>query len=234
MPENSIYLLHPQETFLPGIGGWIDDFREFAASEGDWSNWTLETISYDEKNNFNARGVFSRVVGRIGPVVVVEKVQTPAKEHLRELLRHRSVVVVTHASDTTQILDSLNCARSRYLTGEPFLPRKFVVAVLILRKLERGNYWGGGAKNKAYAYADELAKGRGVDEQFADIAREVANDLFLHDLLVSKPSKGRTKYALNPSQRESVHAAVNDCSFGEKLRRVLVKDQNEVSARLLD
>lgn len=234
MPDNCIYLLHPQERFLPGIGAWISEYSDFAATEVAWSGWTLQTISYDDANNFSARGVLSRVADRLGPVVLVEKAQTPAKERLRELLRHRSVVVVTYASDATDILAALDCARERFLSGEPFLPRKFVVAVLILRKLERGDYWGGGAKNKAFAYADELAKGRGVDDQFADVSREVANDLYLHDLLVKKPSKSRTKYALNPSRREDVYAAINDCRFSEKLTRILMKDQNEVAARHLD
>ncbi|MEQ8789882.1 MAG: hypothetical protein RIC55_26545 [Pirellulaceae bacterium] len=233
MPENCIYLLHPQETFLPGIAGWIGEFQEFAASEQDWFNWDLVTIPYDEANSFTARDVYSRVAERLGPVVMLENVQTSARERLRKLLRYRSVVVVTRAGRVTDILDALLSARERFIAGEPFLPRKFVVAILILRKLINGDYWGGGAKNKAYAYADELAKGRGVDEQFADVAKQVANDLFLHDLLLKKPSKGRKKYALNPTRRADIHSAAEECEFPERLQHLLKRDTSEVSAKHL-
>lgn len=230
-----LYLLHPLDLFLPGISESITEIAKLFAADESWSGWTLTPIHYDEQNNFSARDVNARVVSDLGPVVILEPVQTPAKERLRTLLRSRSVVVVSQSIDPTDIWQDLELAKQRFDTGEPFLPRKFVVAILILRKLIKGDYWGGGAKNKAYAYADELAKGRGVDDQYADVASEVANVLRLNDLLKSKPGNNRTKYALNSDRRAEILAAAEHCDFqDERLRNVLMRDTREVSARELD
>lgn len=109
----------------------------------------------------------------------------------------------------------------------------FVAAVLIVRKLEAGHYWGGNAKG--YMYADVLAKGRGVPDQFADIVAHVAHVLLLKGVLIRKPSQGRAKYALNPKRKSEVYAIVEAAAFhNEALRRLLNKDPKEVSARIID
>jgi hypothetical protein len=196
----------------------------------------IETVAYDDKNNFSARDLHIRVVSNLGPVVIAGAVQTPAREHLRERLQNRSVVVVADdVSSPADLWAALEDARRLFDSGEPHLPRKFVAAILLLRKLIRGDYWGGGAKNKAFAWLDNLAKGRGVDDQFADIIEEVVNDLFSHGLLVKKVSYGGKKYGLNQEAREAIFHAADSLTFtDEALRRLLMKDKRLVSARMLE
>lgn len=231
----SIYVLHPRERFLPSIGEWLAEVAQLLESDPSWAEWKLVTISYDDANTFAVRDLCSRVGQQLGPVVLIEPVQTQSRELTRDRLRNRTIVVVVPASNSTDVWGALAVAKERFESGEPLLPRKFVVAILLLRKLIRGNYWGGGAKNKAFAYLDDLAKGRGVDEKFADVIPEVANDLCLKGLLVKKPSQSRKKYGLNPTSRAEIFNATESLSFSdESLHRILMGDRREVSARLLD
>lgn len=175
----------------------------------------------------------SLVVANLGPVVVVEPVQTPCRELLRTRLRARTIVVTGCIGDSTDLLDLVQTAQTRFDSGEPYLPRKYVAAVLIVRKLESGHYWGG--KNKGYMYASDLPKGRGVPDEFASISAEVANDLLLKDILIKKPSGGKSKYALNPDRKSEVYAICENAEFLDvSLRDALCRDTDEVSARLLD
>jgi len=230
------YVLHPQERFLPGINAWTHDLRSLLAADSEWANCRLIAIPHDDTNGFSANDLFSRIAGALGPVIIVEQVQTAPRENLRRLLRSRTIVSVADCIQGPEDLwQELETARKRFQSGEPFLPRKFVVAVLILRKLIHGDYWGGGAKYKAYAYVDNLAKGRGVDDQFSDVTSEVANDLINKGMLLKKPSNRRKKCALNPERRgEIIEAATSHTFRDEPLERLLLRDKQEVSARLLD
>lgn len=173
-----------------------------------------------------------RVLNKPGPVVLLEKVQRRALEDLRQRLRTRAVILVPMVTEAEGLWETLEDARERFQSGEPFLPRKFIVAVLIVRKLRKGNYWGG--KEKGYLWHDDLAKGRGLDERYADIAHVVANDLLQHGILIFKTSQGKKKYALNPAGKPEVHAIANDGTFrNERLEAILMKDKEEVSAYLL-
>jgi hypothetical protein len=163
----------------------------------------------------------------------MENVQRKALEDLRHRLRTRAVVMVKSVADSTDLWEALDEAKRRFDSGEPFLPRKFVVAVLIIRKLRKGNYWAG--KQKGYLWREDLAKGRGLDERYADIADVVANDLLQHEILIPKTSQGTKKYALNPARKPEVHAIANDGIFwNKKLEKILMKDTDEVSAYLLN
>ena len=149
------------------------------------------------------------------------------------------MVCVVVPVDSTDLFAEATAARQLHLAGEPVLPRKFAVAILLLRKLRRGKYWGGN-HNKNYLWVDDLAKGRGVDEQFSDVVAEVANLMYLHGFLIAKyggaggHSKGQ-KYALNPDLRADIESACHEGNFAEiPLRRILLKDAAVVSARILD
>jgi hypothetical protein len=134
--------------------------------------------------------------------------------------------------DSTDLWKAVEEARARHEAGEPLLARKFVLAVLLVRKLRNGHYWRGNAKG--YLWYSDLAKGRGVDERFADIVQEVANDLFIHEILVKKISQGKSKYALNPDRKEEVHAIADTGTFHNKrLKHVLERDQRKESASYL-
>ncbi len=229
MADHRIYLLHPREMYLPGSAAWAIQVETILSQDPAWGNWDFLATTYDERNGFPVQPLFVRVLNKPGPVVLVESVQRKPLEELRTRLRARSVVMTEFVGDAADLLSAVLEARRRFDTGEPFLPRKFVVAVLIVRKLRKGNYWGG--KEKGYLWYDDLAKGRGVDERYADIVHEVANDLCLHGILIFKKSQGKKKYALNPSVKPEVHAIANDGTFRYKrLEKILMADKQEVSA----
>jgi len=229
MPSCRIYLLHPPEQNHPGMAMWVDDVRGLLQNEESWHDWELLATPYDEQNNFPALPLFGRVLNKPGPVVLIQPVQRKPLEILRNRLHTRSIVLVSTVSDSTDLWQELEQARRRFESGEPYLPRKYIVAVLLVRKLRKGNYWAG--KDKGYLWGGDLAKGRGVDERYADVIHEVANDLLQHQILITKTSQGKKKYALNPGRKPEVHAIANDGTFWNKhLEQILMRDTAEESA----
>jgi hypothetical protein len=229
MRPKRVYLLHPGPQQNPVIADWIAEVERAIRTEADWDEWDLTSIEYDKRNSFDVQPLFVRVLNKRGPVVLLESVQNRPLTDIREKLGIHAVVLVRSASDPTELWTIVEEARRRYDDGEPLLPRKFVAAVLIVRKLRHGHYWGGNAKG--YLWHHDLAKGRGVDERFADIVDEVANDLLLHDILIYKTSQGSKKYALNPDRRAEIHAIADDGLFWNKrLERILLKDSRHECA----
>ncbi|MBA4068043.1 MAG: hypothetical protein C0501_30935 [Isosphaera sp.] len=233
MRAHRVYLLHPLETYLPGAAAWAAEVEALLRADEGWGEWDLVVTPYDDQNSFAVQPLFVRVLNKPGPVVLVEGVQRKALENLRGRLRTRAVVMVPAVGDSTDLWGAVAEARRRFESGEPFLPRKLVVAVMIVRKLRKGNYWAG--KEKGYLWQDDLAKGRGVDERYADIAHVVANDLLQHEVLVFKTSQGTKKYALNPGRKPEAHAIADDGTFrNRKLEEILCRDTEELSAYLLN
>lgn len=176
--------------------------------------------------------MFVRVLNKPGPVILLENVQAKALGDLGEKLRTHAVVIVRAIADSTELWDVLVEARRRHEAGEPLLSRKLIVAVLLVRKLRKLNRWGGNAKGYLWHY--DLAKGRGVDDRFADIVHEVTNDLLLHGILINKTSQGQQKYALNPRRKPEVHAIADSGTFVNKqLERILMRDPRQESASYL-
>jgi hypothetical protein len=204
MATHRFYLLHPLPQYLPHAAEWANEVKGILGDDPAWSDWDFYVAPYDERNNFHVQPLFVRVLNKRGPVVLVENVQRKPLEELRRRLRTRAIVMTEVVSDSTNLLEVAIEAKRRFDSGEPFLPRKLIVAVLIVRKLRKGNYWAG--KEKGYLWYDDLTKGRGVDERYADIAHEVANDLLQHEILIFKLSQGKRKYALNPKRKPEVHA----------------------------
>jgi hypothetical protein len=240
MADFQVYLRYPQERILPGVADWILQARSMLVTEMAWTGWDIESEAYNANGAFSVQSLADKVKNIPGPVFLIEPVQKTAKELLRERLRVKAPVLIERVGNADELWHHFNQARERYLAFCPVLPRRFVAAVLIVRKLIRGHYWGG--KEKGYLYADDLAKGRGVDEGFADIAADVANDLLIKNILIRKPSKGRAKYALNPNRKDIIHligACTTTQEFPEpdeimkRLKHSLVNDNAEVAAALL-
>ncbi len=214
------------------MGGWIDEVLALLRAEPDWDEWDLISIPYNGKNGFDVQPLFVRALNKPGPIVVLEKVQSGPLANLREKLGVRVVIQPTAVADPADIWTEVGKARRRHEVGEPLLARKFVVAVLIVRKLRNLNRWAG--KDKGYLWHFDLAKGRGVDEEFADIVEEVANDLLQHEVLIEKTSQGKKKYALNPARKPEVHAIAESAAFwNASLEEVLLRDHNTEPARRL-
>lgn len=232
MSRKRIYLCHPNSRHNPMMGSWLHEIREVISSDSSWSDWSLLTREYNLSCSVSINEVAAMIKGAIGPCVLLRNVQERVIVEFRERLAGRAGVWVGSSESITDILNILQEARDQHLGGEPMLPRKLVVALLLVAKLERHNMWGG--RNKGYMWASDLPKGRGLSEEFADQLPEVINDLHSNSLLIQKPSRSRRKYALNPDKRHEIHDIVRTRQFSEKLHRVLSRNARLTSARHLD
>jgi hypothetical protein len=160
----------------------------------------------------------------------------PIKATVLEGVRLRLAVKLPVACEMVACEESLCAAAGAVLgqfkSGEPMVPLDIAVAILILAKLEDGHMWGGNAKG--YMWAADIPKGRGVDEKYKDRVPHVINILFQHDMLIKKPSQGKSKYALNPSMKLDIYETLRLRSFPEEIGRYLFRHQQLESVRVLD
>lgn len=231
MPDH-LHIVRPLPLYLPVIDTWVAEVEAVIGVDAAWGGWSLHWILMDRENGFKATDVLARILQNPGPVVIFDSAQRKPLEILRSRLLRRSVVCVVCPSDSTELWASMCDIKGRHESGEPLLPRKLVAAVLLVRKLYRGKYWGG-TRNKNFMWTSDLAKGRGVPEEFQDIIQEVANDLFLSGLLIRKG--GLPKVALNPKRRREIDdVRLRAHFFDGRLDQVLMRDRNLISARLLE
>lgn len=237
MVTGPIYVVHPSELRFPGIGEWIRDVEGVVANDPQWVAFPLRWIAMRDDYGFRVTDVLSRVGSELGPVLIFGSAQTAPRQEVRQRLARKTVVKVTDPADSTHLWSDLRELRDFFASGEPFLPRRLVAAMLIIRKLHRHKYWGGGHE-KNFIWGAELANGRGVDPTFKDIAPEIANFLRLKGILVAKYGGGKTKgqkYALNPSRLDDIQSLANDGLVAdEAVQRWVYKDNTLVSARSLD
>ncbi len=232
MRPNRVYLLHPGPQSHPAIAGWIIEVEQFLRADPSWNEWDIDCVPYNERNGFDVQPLFARVLRNPGPVLLLENVQSKPLGDLREKLRAHTIVLLKSPGDSTDLWEAVSEARRRHEALEPLWSRKLVVAILIVRKLRNLRRWGGNAKGYLWGY--DLAKGRGLDEKFIDVASEVANTLFLHQVLIKKTSQGLPKYALNPDRKDEVYAIANNGTFwNRRLEQIFMRDHREESASYL-
>jgi len=231
-----LYVVCQAEVRAPALIPWLREAWRVVEVDPDWADWDLAVKEADEQNSFNARDIASQVLSSRGPVLVLGQLKRSAVALLQERIGLR--VVVTHEptiGDSTDVYSAVQRALEQHLRGDPQVPRRLAVALMLVRKLLKGDYWGGGAKAKAFLSVEELAKGRGLDEQFADAAPEVANMLEMKGLLVKKTGDGHVKYGLNPKQRDDIYAFLTTWRVSnERLHKYLYGDVQCVSTRILD
>ncbi len=233
MRPNRIYLLHPPPSRLPGIVEELDEVRRLIETDDDWRDWDLVSIPYSESNSFHVGELYGRVCSRNGPVVLLEKVQRKPLDELRQKCQRKTPIVVAEAYDAVTIYGSIADARKRFENWEPVMPLRLVLAVLIVRKLNKSNFWGG--NDKSYLWGDDLPKGGMPSGVSPAQIYEVANALLLKNVLQVKPSGRQKKYALNPGCRDVINQLIADGTVvDESLRRVLTKGNRELPASLLD
>jgi hypothetical protein len=227
-----IYLYYPQDRHVPGMQSWVEEAVAAIATRQDWSGWTIRQMPLDRGCSANARDLYALVVADLGPVLLLQPVQERFHLDVQGRLHGRSSVLRREAYSSAEVVQHLEEARSIHDSGEPHLPRRFVVALLMMRKLERNLMWAG--RNKGYMWVDDIRKGRGLDEQFSDQVPEVLSLLYQHGILIAKPSQGGTKYALNPDRREEIHEILTRRRFLPPLSVLLLRDVRLASARELD
>ncbi len=198
--------------------------------------WNKVGIEADKQNSFCAQSVHSRVGANLGPIVVVGNLKQSAIAALRGRVSDRLVVEVCQFPAMPEdLIDRFRLALEMHESGEPFLPERLVAALLLVRKLEKYHYWGGGAKDKSYLWADDVAKGRGIPATLATIVKEVANQLALKGLLKTKRSQGGTKYALEPKMRKEIMRFLEERKLDDLgLHKYLFGGAVQCSARMLD
>ena len=122
-----------------------------------------------------------------------------------------------------------------YEDGEPRIPLREVLAILIIKKLVANDCWGGIAKNKCFMWAHLLPKG-GFPKDLADNREilNVAHMLVTYDILSMKKSQGKTKYALG--DKAIVESILHSQSFDDfpKLRKFFEKSVHRISGRVRD
>lgn len=228
----TIYLCRPPERSVPGMRAWVGDAVEYVRTLPGWA-CSIRVLEYDGNASLSAADLCSEVIGRLGPVVLLEPVQERLVVLLRERLSGRTTVIKTAAYSLDAVVAELEAARQIHESGEPHVCRQYVVALLLMRKLDQERRWAGNAKG--YMWVDDIRKGRGLDEQFADAVPPVLSILYLHGLLVQKPSRHSNKYALNPDRREEIYEILRERRFAsEQLSTVLHRDRRVISVRHLD
>ena len=231
MAVKRIYLCHPNSLQNPLMAEWLGEVQGVISTDPMWSGWSITTWEYDRNCSVSIRDIAGSVENALGPIVLLRNVQERVLLDLRRRFADRTSVLVGDPRDSLDLLNILAEARDGHIVG-PMLPRKLVVALLLVAKLERHNMWGG--RNKGYMWASDLGKGRGVSEELTDQLPSVVNDLYSDGLLIQKRSAGKKKFALNPDRRVDVHDVIRTRRFSGRMHRIFTRDPRLASARLLD
>lgn len=237
MVSGPVYVVHPSDKAFPGISHWIVEVEAVVEGDVAWASFPIRWLPMADDNSFRVTDVLSRVGTQLGAVLLFDVAQAKPRQETRQRLARRTVVKTTSPGDSTQLWKDLCEIRDLFASGQPHLPRRMVATMLIVRKLHRHKYWGGG-NEKNFLWGDEIANGRGVPPTFKDVAQDVANFLRLKEILIvkygGKGTKGQ-KYALNPSRIDDITALANDGTASDPtIEQWFVKDNSVVSARDLD
>ena len=226
------------------VAYWPDQFfrdcveEACALIEGEFDEGSnLRLIRFPltpEQGSFNPLSAYSRIAGDLGPVLFVGRLRQSAIATVQTKIARR---VVTHQcdriADSTDVYEAILELIRRHEAGEPLWPRRHVVAIRLIAKLVDHGYWGGGALNKAFLIGDDLAKGRGLDERYKDIALEVAEFLSSDQrqlrLMKKKKSKKGLKYACNSDEAPAIYAFLRERTVPDEfIMRWLSKDDVQV------
>ena len=228
-----LYVIHQCESNHPMLRGWLDEAWAVVKESPEWEGWELKIKEAEIDNSFKAKDIFSQVKATCAPVLILGRLKSSSIAPLQERLVQRCIVVqLPDISDSTEIYDALVTTLSRHRDGEPHVPERLAVALMLVRKLKRGNYWGGEAKAKDYLDVHELAKGRGVDEKYRSVAVEVANQMHLKFLFKKKTGDGNAKYALNSTRSAELHEFLLSWKVQDQgLSKYLYGGTNSIPAR---
>lgn len=227
---DTVYLCCPLDRYLPGIG---EIARQSIQATGLEASGAVRLTQYDNSCQLRIADICSQVIANPGPVVLVNPVQQAVVVTLRDRLAGHAVVLVCDVTCTDDLVAKLTEAQELHESGEPQIPRRRVVAFLLLRKLEREVMWAG--KNKGYMWASDIPKGRGLNEKFSDDVPAVISLLLQDGLLIFKTSQGKRKYALNPERREEIYEILRERRFPQSsCTRIFERDERLESVRHLD
>jgi hypothetical protein len=203
----TLYVICPSESYFPGIEAWIVDAWSMLPAAHQATGWVYDLWRADKNNTFVPLSVYSRIAKNVGPVLILGSIKREPIAVLSTKLMTKCVI--NHVRDLQHVdglRESIVRTLDRHANGEPYVPLRLAATLQILWKLQKGDYWGGGSKNKAFIWASDLPKGRGVTDVIAPHSLMVANELRLKGLLQSKTSQGDLKYALNKDHLPTMNA----------------------------
>ena len=144
MDFQNLHVGFPQKKNHPYIDEWIEDAWGKITQIN--SGWKLRKFKYDEKNNFVPHDQFTAIKSLPGPVLLIEKVQRKSAKILADKINNKFPIDIVDIRSEDQLEKIMLQSIEQYKNYDPFLPRKYVVALLVINKLVQLNMWGG--KNK--------------------------------------------------------------------------------------
>jgi hypothetical protein len=225
----NIYVGHPTFKYCNSLAELVELCRQHPEQYGGWN---LRPCAYRPDASLIARDFCSLVLQSPGPVVLLRQVQNNTVEEVRRRLGARVPVIVENVINMDGLLATLNQAINQFEGGEPLVALDLVVAFLMIRKFDQEHMWTGNAKG--YLWAGDIPKGRGLDTKYEPRVGHVLNILLQQDLVVSKISNGKKKYALNPDRREQIYEILRIRKFPDHIERPLLRHAGLETVRTLD
>ena len=227
-----LHIAHPSDQTIFGFAAVLATFVANNASGVLGNDWTVKPKVFDVRNSLNASAYVSEVLTAPGPVLIVRPVQTNTLVEITTRLEGRQLVVPADAYDLASLVEAARALKAQFDRGEPLIPLRRAVALMLVRKLHRSHMWGGNAKG--YMWAESIPKGRGLDEAYHSHVADLVYLLSQHEILISKISNSKRKYALNPERRSEIGDFLRNRKFSEPLERVFARQGEMLTARVLD
>lgn len=225
----SLYMGFPTNCFL-------DESNDIGAAVARLSqafpDVKIKHVIYDANCSLNILDFCSMVGQKPGPVLLLQPIQGNVLERIRVRLAANVPVEAPTIAGEAALHGAVTDVIRHFDNGEPRIALDIVVALLIMAKLEANHMWAGNAKG--YMWAADIPKGRGVDEKYKDRTPHVLNLLLQHDLLVKKPSKGKSKFALNDENRIEIYEILRGRKLPAHVEGYLQRHPTLESVRSLD
>lgn len=212
--------------------GDLGSISEVFAEESRGLGWVIRLRTYDSRSSINANDFYSMVMQRPGPVLLMKPIQTNASVQIRTKLVGKVPIEVKEVTSVQDLMLARDSLWEKFTSGEPFIALDLVVALLLLKKLDKQRMWAG--NSKGYMWADDIPKGRGVDVMYVARIPVVLTILLQRGLLVQKKSMTSKKYALNPEKRVEIYDIIRTHEFPESINKVLLGHGEVASSRVLD
>lgn len=226
-----LHIAHPSDKKIHGFAAAVTTFIANHAAPALGPDWIVRTKVFDARDSINATDYVAEILTAPGPLLVVRPVQTNTLVELTTRLEGRQLVVVSEVYDVATLDEAVRELKTQFDAGEPLIPLRRAVALMLLRKLDRERMWGGNAKG--YMWYDWIRKGRGIDEIYHEHVGDLVFLLHQHDYLISKPSSSKKKYALNPAKRVDIGDILRNRKFPDIIERVFARHGQTTSSRVL-
>lgn len=226
-----LHICCPGGQAFPGLLAVVQEFIADHSQTVLGDDWTVSTTLYDDRGHLDARAYTGAVASRPGPTLFLRPVQSNALADITFRLQERHLAVPADVYDLPTLIVAIIDLRAHYDLGEPLVPFQRAVALMVVAKLYNEHMWGG--KNKGYMWEEWIPKGRGIDEQYHPHVRNALFILRQHDMLISKVSNGKQKFALNPNRRNEIGDILRHRRFSQALERVFARGGATLPAREL-